>query len=179
MATPPVFVSGAVLTAAQMNQIGLWKIVDEDFTASASIVVDNCFSADFENYRILMRYSSTSGTTTVGMRLRVAGVNATSNYDLQSNLFSNTTLTAARVSAGTSWVVEGADTSRATFVAMDIQAPALAANTSFVTLNVRDATIQNRFSGGMHSDTTIYDGFNLIMTGGVSVTGSLTVYGYR
>lgn len=179
MATPPVFVSGAVLTSGQMNDIGLWKIVREDFTASASIVVNNCFSADFENYRILMRYTSTSGVTTVGMRLRVAGVNATTNYDRQTNNFSNTTLTASRASAQTSWVVEAADTARATFVAMDIASPALAANTSFVSLNVRDATIQNRFTASMHSDTTIFDGFNLIMTGGVSVTGELSVYGYR
>lgn len=179
MATPPVFTAGQVLTAAQMNQIGLWKITSADFTASSSVIVDNCFSADFDNYRILFRYTSTSGTTTAGLRLRAGGVNAATNYDRQGNLFSDSTLTASRSSAQTSWVLEKSDTGRATFVALDIQAPYLAANTSFVSLSTMLTTIESRFMAGIHSDTTSYDGFNVIITGGVSITGTLWVYGYR
>lgn len=179
MATPPVFSSGAVLTAAQMNAIGLWKITSQDFTAATTVNVNDCFTSDFVNYRIIFRYVSTSGTTTVGFRLRAAGVNATTNYDRSILTINDTSVTGVRLSAQTSWVIETADTARNTMAVMDIQAPQLATNTSYTSLNVRESTIQSVFRAGMHSDATSYDGFGLIITGGTSITGSLWVYGYR
>jgi hypothetical protein len=179
MATPPVFTAGQVLTAAQMNAVGLWKITQNSFTAASTVNVDDCFTSDFVNYRLLFRFVSTSGTTTLGFRLRAGGTNAITNYDRSILTINDTTVTGVRLSAQTSWVIESADTGRNTFCAMDIAAPQIATNTSYVSLNVRETTIQSNFRTGMHSDATSYDGFGLIITGGVSVTGSVFVYGYR
>lgn len=63
MATPPVFTTGQVLTAAQMNAVGLWKV--GDFTASGSsstLICDNIFTDDFQNYKIVMNLN-TVGTS--------------------------------------------------------------------------------------------------------------------
>ena len=79
MAVPPVFVAGAVLTAAQMNQIGLWRTkAQTSFSAASSVVADNVFTSDFESYCVIVRYTTTS-TTGIAFQLRVGGVTAATN----------------------------------------------------------------------------------------------------
>ena len=55
MATPPVFSAGAVLTAAQMNAVGLWEIKTQTIgTGVASFEVTGAFSSDYDNYKIVI-----------------------------------------------------------------------------------------------------------------------------
>lgn len=54
MATPPDFTPGAVLTAAQMDSVGLWLVKSQDFSAQDPLDVTSIFSSDFRNYKIYM-----------------------------------------------------------------------------------------------------------------------------
>ena len=54
MATPPVFSAGSVLTAGQMNKVGLWLLNTTTFTTQNSVNVDSVFSSDFDHYRVLI-----------------------------------------------------------------------------------------------------------------------------
>jgi len=56
MATPPTFSTGAVLTAAQMNAVGLWKVASTTFSGSSGVEIQNCFSADYLNYKVYVTY---------------------------------------------------------------------------------------------------------------------------
>lgn len=58
----PVFTSGEVLTAANMNKVGLWKIADTTFTNSANPFINGCFSNSFQNYRVLIVAYASSPT---------------------------------------------------------------------------------------------------------------------
>ena len=54
MATPPDFVAGNVLTAAQMNAIGIWEIKSDTIgTAVASATVTSAFTTDYQSYKIV------------------------------------------------------------------------------------------------------------------------------
>jgi hypothetical protein len=71
MATPPDFTAGQILTAAQMNQIGLWKVtptsvsgtgatIDSDgnvvvLGGGTNFTVNGAFSADFSSYKIIVQ----------------------------------------------------------------------------------------------------------------------------
>lgn len=81
----PSFNAGDVLTAADMNAVGLWRITNCTVTSvggtaatasngvittgngNTSVTVSNAFSADFRNYRIVFSY----GTTSLGGRINV------------------------------------------------------------------------------------------------------------
>jgi hypothetical protein len=68
MATPPVFSAGAVLTAAQMNAIGLWLVKTDTITSGASKVITDCFNTDFRNYQIVISDTTLASLDTVQMR---------------------------------------------------------------------------------------------------------------
>jgi hypothetical protein len=63
MATPPDFSTGQVLTAAMMDQIGLWKVSGGTFTAATTFDVTG-FISDYHRYRVVI---STRRVDVVGM----------------------------------------------------------------------------------------------------------------
>ena len=180
MATPPVFVAGQVLTAAQMNQIGLWAVKTETaFTSATTVNIDNVFTSDFTNYRI--NIVATGSVATAGsLQLRVGGVNATTNYNVQvMELAATTTFSGFFNTAQTTFqfasfgVTQGA-------VAIDVYRPAIAAQTNFACNNsysgATAATPGIILRNGNHSTATAYDGLSLIFTS--ATTGTYTIYGY-
>ena len=77
MATPPDFSSGAVLTAAQMNSVGLWLVKTQVVgNAVASVAVTSAFSSDYDSYRII--YSGGSQSIAGEMRMTLGATAA--NY---------------------------------------------------------------------------------------------------
>lgn len=91
MATPPDFSVGGVLTAAQMDQIGLWKVIPTSATggtvsangtvtlgsAVSSVTISGAFSAAFTNYRVI--FSGTTPSATDSFRLQL-GSATTGHY---------------------------------------------------------------------------------------------------
>jgi hypothetical protein len=76
MATPPDFTAGQVLTAAQMNQIGLWLVKTQTIgTAVSSVTVTGAFTADYHSYliRVIGGTASTSLTLNLTLGSTVTG----------------------------------------------------------------------------------------------------------
>lgn len=63
MATPPTFTVGQVLTAAQMNAVGLWLVGSGTFSAATAVDITG-ISTDFQRYRLVY---NTRRVDTVGM----------------------------------------------------------------------------------------------------------------
>ena len=83
MATPPVFTAGQVLTAAQMNKIGLWEVYPETaVTGVSTITRDGVFTSDFTNYLLIITGTNASSGN-MNMQFRVGGVTAATNYNAQ------------------------------------------------------------------------------------------------
>jgi len=56
----PVFTAGEVLTAANMNRIGLWEIAKFTATSGSAVACNNVFTADFDNYLVIISEARTS-----------------------------------------------------------------------------------------------------------------------
>lgn len=176
MATPPDFVAGAVLTAAQMNKIGMWLIkADVIGTGVSSVVVTDVFSADFDNYRIVMSGGSAStnnvinltlGSTVTGYswyswgRQAGAGVSADSS-NTTSMLFGN----------GSTAFKSGS---------VDVLNPFAADETMFINgFYLQTGTLGAFSVGGYLNNTTSYTGFTLTPNTGTLTGGTVYVYGYN
>jgi hypothetical protein len=183
MATPPVFTAGQVLTAAQMNLVGWWKITTATFSATSAVNVDNVFTSDYRNYAIVLEYT-TSSTNNLQMQLRVGGVSAATNYNIQAFNASSTVLTGSR-SASTTVVNVGYSTngSFTSTALVYVFRPQLAEPTDFTVLggeNFGAYTVPIiRYDHANHSASTAYDGFGLIVAGGQTTTGRYIVYGMK
>jgi hypothetical protein len=179
----PVFAPGDVLAASDMNAVSLWKITTATFSATSTVNVDNCFTSNYRNYLIALEYT-TSSTNNLQMQLRVGGVSAATNYNIQSFNASSTTVTGTR-SASTTVVNVGYSTngSFTSTALVYVFRPQLAEATDFTVLggeNFGAYTVPViRYDHANHSSSTAYDGFGLIVAGGQTTTGRYIVYGMK
>jgi len=180
MATPPDFVAGSVLTAAQMNKIGGWLVKTEAVgTAVSSVVVSGAFSTDYQHYRVIYA----GGTASAAAYLLITlGSTATGYY----YGFNNTTYAGANSPAGatntTAWVA-GACSSVSNLADVDIYNPFNADETlytgKFLSV-INGVTGFNSTVGGHLNNTTSYTAFTLAPQAGTTITGgTVYVYGYR
>jgi hypothetical protein len=118
-------------------------------------------------------------------RLRVGGTNA-AGTDYYRYGYTTTSasagLTAYNGGAETSWIPiseYGTNAAEHCMTQVSVYNPALAANRTTMTIEVNNSSGASRYSlTGMHAQAVAYDGFSIIPNSG-TVTGSLTVYGYR
>ena len=180
MATPPTFVAGQVLTAAQMNKIGMWRTYSTTTAGTATTVqVDNCFSADYRHYRLYISgYSATLGNLVIQMS--VGGVAATgSNYYWNMATRNYNAADASTNSAGatTSFLLGLLNNGTATAysnIVCDILDPFASSHTGFSAMNNYNTT-SFRTCVGTHYLRTSYDGFKL--TGAGNLNLNIEVFG--
>lgn len=181
MAVPPDFVAGQVLTAAQMNKIGLWLVKTQTIgTGVTTTTVTDAFSADYENYRIIVaggvssantgnnNFAVTLGATTTGyyqgaIGFTYAGANAT-----------------IPIANGAAWVCGGQTTSGLNMI-LDLFRP-FAADETFMSFSysVMSTTGYGVPGAGYLNNTTSYTAFTITSLATTTHTGgTVYVYGYR
>jgi hypothetical protein len=179
--TYPSFNSGDILNASDMNAVGLWLVTGKDLSGSATSV-DNCFTSNYRNYRIVYRIATSSADPEIRFTLRVGGVDAITNYNTGSWLVDGAgTLNYSQSGAYSRWNVVYSGTSNSGNGVVDIIGPAIAANTSFTgnhTNSTGGGNARTINMGGNHLTATAYDGFTLTASTG-TFTGRVQVYGYR
>jgi hypothetical protein len=186
---------GTVLTANSSQATGLeWATpatvssglvciqAETAFSAVSSFTVDSKFSGTYTNYMLAMRHS-TSTTNNPAIQLRVGGVTAATNYNVEFFVGDNVTASAGRITAQTSApIFRSTDGSFTSYSTLQISGAFLAEPTLFA--------IQSAISGdgaytspisqqniANHSDSTSYDGFIVSVPTG-TFTGSFILYGY-
>jgi hypothetical protein len=179
----PVFAVGEVLTAANMNQIGLWKIAETTFTTAANPFINGCFSSDYRNYMVKINCFASATPTNVVVRLR-SGTNTVetaSVYDRFGFEYASGTAVISLVNSAQPGANLGqAFTSTQRFVSqVDFYEPNVATATSFWARAWSSASGNLNFPSFRISNTTQYTGLELNITGGATITGSMVVYGYR
>ena len=179
--TFPVFASGDVLNASDMNAVGMWLVKSQTIgTTVSSVTVTGAFSTDYDNYFVTI--SGGAGSTTSGVNLTL-GSTATGYY------FAATYNTYAGGAVG---VFSGANTTSiqeccymttsAINFQMVIKNPFLAKNTFFnwqLSGSATTAVNLNVNGGGYLADTTSYTAFTLTPSVGTITGGTIRVYGYR
>ena len=173
------------VTSAIQTQIntagGLVKITAESLSAVSSVSINNCFSATYDNYRLIFDGTVSSDNTTLRLRWRVGGVdNSTaSSYANQYVQGESTNVTAALATNDYARISNGDDSETILFSA-DIASPFLAKPTVYNSFGNYPLSGSPRiwFESGRHNQSTSYDGFTFYVASG-TITGTIRVYGYR
>jgi len=157
-------------------------------SANGSVTFDNCatlslngvFSADYDNYTIVMRFTNASGTTTTQFRWRASGTdNSTaSSYVTQELTANSTTVLGGRYTANLGYFGTAYATQRSGLV-MNVYGPYLAQPTASRSVTVGDSSSAYFYDAAhTHNQSTAYDGMTILLSAS-SISGLLCVYGMR
>jgi hypothetical protein len=176
MATPPTFTTGAVLTAAQMNAVGLWLVKSQTIgTGVTSVTVTGAFSADYDNYRIVISGGTASTAANLLMGL---GSSVTGYYGLlQYGTYAGSAYTAATNNNSTQWDFVGYCNTNYVGAAFDLIAPFTTRWTQILNAGWTPSTASGTFQG-IHQVATSYTSFT-IASAAAMTGGTISVYGYR
>jgi hypothetical protein len=196
MTTPPDFTSGQILTAAQMNAIGRWKMtptsisgtgatIDADGTinlvGTSAFTVNGCFTSDFKQYEIIARLKTAAGGCQLQMQMTTGGTPATAadyyftvGYTSYAGAWAKTANNAVFMQFGNSFNTFGS------LVTADISYPQQADYT-LMTTNSNGwggAGDEQAITWNHHRLATAYDGFKMTPSSS-TLTGELRIYGYN
>jgi hypothetical protein len=173
--TYPVFASGDVLNAADMNGVGLWLVKTQAVGSGvSSVAVTGAFSADFDNYLVTWTGGSMSVDTTCTFRL---GATATGYFgSLIYGSYTNNTVLGLGENNVTVFTYVGGGQPNST-IALQLFAPFLSTATE-ISARVRYGTVYGTYQG-IQTATTSFTGFTLTPAGGTMSGGTIRVYGYR
>jgi hypothetical protein len=179
MATPPVFSTAQVLTAAAMNSVGMWLTqVQTIGSGVSSQAVTNAFTADYANYRIIVSECDLSNNGEA-LRLTLSGVTGNAyktNMQFASWGTGAFTVTGSAAIATGFILGFGGNTDNSNMVC-DIQNPQ-AAKPSGMTGSSSSETYFT-ISGGLCTSTVQSTGFTITVDGGTMTGGTIRVYGYH
>jgi hypothetical protein len=178
MATPPDFTAGAILTAAQMNQVGLWLVKTQVVGAGvANVTVTAAFSADFDAYKIIYTGGVMSGQQRFGLQL---GASTTGYYEgLTTVTYSTGAAGAAATNNGASWILIGGGNTASASFNVELQDPYKAAYTQMQSAGSLQ-TAQSVTNSGIHTVASSFTDFKITPQGAATMTGgTIRVYGYR
>ena len=174
--TYPVFASGDVLNASDMNGVGLWLVKSQTVgTGVSSVNVTGAFSADYNSYKIVWSGGAASGNTQIGLRL---GATATGYYGgLMYNNVAAPTPAGAVDNNATTFSYSCGGNSAYALANLDIHNPFAASYTLVNSINM--SAINFGTYSGYLANTTSYTDFTIIPGGGTITGGTISVYGYR
>jgi hypothetical protein len=175
--------SSASTTYAPVAAGGLVLINKTDFTSATTININNCFSSTYENYRILLNFSSfTGGNDLLNFRWGTSGtINTTSNY--------YRAVWRIEPNSGTVTNVNGSSPVNTMFISelkgdsasyeINIFNPFATAKT-YMTATGVDNSRSGSISNGFFNTTQSFTDISIFPDGaGRAMTGSISIYGYR
>jgi hypothetical protein len=158
---------------------GMELITSQSFSAVSSVSINDCFSATYQNYRLIFN-GSVSGDVIMQARLRVAGSdNSTANSYVSQDLQAYSTTVAAFRTTSNIIQLFTANVNQRTIGIVDIGNPFSATATAFFGVSnypFDQASIS--LVGATHNQTVSYDGLTISPAAGTT-TGTIRIYGYR
>ena len=178
--------SSAAILFSKLEAIpGMVRTVSQSFTGVSSVAVNNCFSATYDHYRILLLCTPNTSGTTIRLRMRVGGVdNSSANYQRNTHLAQSNAAHTPNVAGSltaTEFIIGlGTTASNPQASTIDICNPF----STVPTIIMQQETVYNNSTalavgqtGGIHTGNTSFDGFSILPTAG-TITGKVAVYGY-
>jgi hypothetical protein len=175
-----VYNGTAWASIAPASTQGLTLLQSVTFSGVSAQSVNDVFSAEYDNYRIVLTASNSVGNADVNFRLRVAGADDSSaNYHRQRFTSSSTSNVGTRTTGATVAVLGEVFTSNSMIVT-DICLPFSASPTTFFSNGNYNGTspiiiIHSNF----HNVNTSYTGFTLFAASNNFVNATVSVYGYN
>ena len=176
MPTPPTFTAYTPLTAAQLNQAGLWLVKTQTVGSGvASVTVTGAFSSDYDRYRITINniVASTGGDLRFTLGSTATGYYGVYNYQIYTGtsaiFYQNNTANSYIGGLGT---IAGEQS-----ITFDIANPNKATRTAWHGQAYGNGYYFNW--GYQVADTTQYTAFTIAPGTGTLTGGNISVYGYR
>lgn len=172
----PVFASGDVLNASDMNGVGMWLIKTQTIgSAVASVAVTAAFSSDYDNYLITVTGGTMSVDTALGFQLgsTTTGYYGTFIYGTSAGV--GPTLATDNNAAKATYAGGGSNNTSAYF---QVLAPNLAKYTRIIATGINYSTTYGSYSG-TEASATQHTAFTLIPFSGTMTGGTIRVYGIR
>ena len=175
----------AYSTTAQMNTaitagVGLVPILTQTIgTAVSSVVVNNVFSATYENYKIVVSGGTASTAVAMGLQL---GATTTGYYgNVVVGSYTSTAVSGAAANNSSKFQYAGYVNTNGISANVELIGPNLAKNTIYSSRYSETYTTGNAgMDTGFLNNTTQYTDFTLIPGGGATITGgTIRVYGYK
>ena len=158
---------------------GLVHINTTTFSAVSSVSVDDVFTSDYENYRIMF-YATTTSNGGITTRLRTSGTdNSTSNYNYQDLNAYGTTVVGSRATGQTSWGLNQLVSPEYNFFTLDLFNPQTATPTvGSMSYGYRGSSTSLQIAQWLinFNATTQFDGISFAQN---SMTGTIRTYGYK
>jgi hypothetical protein len=165
------------------TQGGLVLISSTSFTTQSTIDITNCFSAAYDNYKIMFTSSASSANCEIRLQM-LSGTtpNATSYYQNVLGITETGTSTNSTQINTTFALFAEINTvaGNSTNVSTEVYSPFLSKQTFFNTLNASVSPTAGYFRTGCinHFVATSYSGFRLFTSTGTA-SGTIEVYGYK
>jgi hypothetical protein len=175
-------VAGGVPSWATASSGALTKITSGSFSAVNSFSVDNCFSATYKNYRIIVTGTASAGTAACNLQFRTGGsTNTTANYIGGYYLItwsSGVSVTNNSNNATTGYALFRGGSGKFFGSTFDVINPFATEKT--VTGGVAYESEEGGWNAGGFNATTSFDGFLIKHQSGAPglLTGTYIVYGY-
>lgn len=153
------------------------------FSAVTSVSLNGCFTAEFDNYVMVIDITTFSVSSFPTARLRLAGTDSSvTTYDYAISYHSGGVFALTAVNSTSSGAL-GPIGGTSYQVITDVLKPAIAVPTNFLLRNqsVPDTAVGVFASIGSmkHRTATAYDGVTVIPSGGGTMTGTIRVYGWN
>jgi hypothetical protein len=170
-------------TVFGLGVAGLTLITTSTFSAVASVSVNNCFSATYDNYCILYNASTMSAGADIYFRLRNAGTDrTTSNYYTSTQGLTFGNVANNLTGQATVGIINQGIATSVCKNSLDVYDPFIAANKTVVTGTGyggnTGGTPTGYRNGVLYELTNSNDGFTISAQSG-TITGNLSVYGYK
>jgi len=176
----PVFTTGEVLTAANMNAVGLWLIGSYSNSSTTTLTMDSIFSSTYAHYRIILTATGgAAATADTSFQLRVGTTPTATNYSYHT-IFSSNLAGPSRAYAATqtSGQLGNFGSARSTII-VDIMNPNVAASTNWLSSWQGWGSTANYVgtTQGLQDSTNQFTG--IAITNANAFTATARVYGYR
>jgi len=164
----------------EVDAAGLVLVASAPLVGQLSVSIDNCFSADYDNYRMLFRGASSSAIPAdMSIRLRRGGADDTTSNWSYLWIYALTASGPTRVAntAVDQGYICAAGSINGCFDLMIMNPNVIAPTTMIGHGYAQGSTNQNiNFHGLNNSVVAAFDGFTLILP--TATTGTISVYGY-
>ena len=175
--------------SAWRSPLGLTLINTTAFTSVTAQTINNLFTSEFDNYKILVDIVSSTGNTDSGLQLTQGGTPATTNY-YSINSYAEPDASGASKDViafinplGTDefFLTTTSTSISSSAIDMTLYAPNLPIVTKVQsTINAAFSTVFPQYvrtSFGHHNSTTQFDGIKLNFAS--TTTGTISIYGWR
>ena len=176
--------SGTSTAWATPSVAGLTLVTAESFTAVSSVNINGCFSATYENYQVLINFTSQSADATITARMRASGTDSTTQY-VNMRTFDRSGGAGGFIGTVTNAIDlanhDGNVSNMSQAICLFFHLPYATEYTYVHGSGVRLGTDDNSYNDSFatrHKLETSYDGLSVLSSGG-TVGGTIRIYGYK